>query len=98
MSRVARGPQNDAAAARRLLKGLTGEAAALRMAKGCYVLVGPSGALGAKQSEWRNAWSNFACDRIGSSEAAKILFFRKRDGPCFAGRKPAMTRFASSIS
>ena len=41
MSRVARGPQNDAAAARRLLKGLTGEGAALRTAKGCYVLVGP---------------------------------------------------------
>lgn len=35
MSRVARGPQTEAAAARRLLKGLSGEAAALRMAKGC---------------------------------------------------------------
>jgi hypothetical protein len=44
MSRVARGPQTEAAAARRLLKGLSGEAAALRMAKGCYVLLGPSGA------------------------------------------------------
>ena len=43
MSRVARGPQTEAAAARRL-KGLSGEAAALRMAKGCYVLLGSSGA------------------------------------------------------
>jgi hypothetical protein len=58
MSRVARGPQTEAAAARRLLKGLSGEAAALRMAKGCYLLVRRE--LRAKQSECRNAWSNFA--------------------------------------
>ncbi|HEU0018109.1 MAG TPA: hypothetical protein VFQ31_07105 [Methyloceanibacter sp.] len=42
MSRVARAAQDDAAGARRLLKGLTEEGAALREAKGCYVLIGPS--------------------------------------------------------
>ena len=75
MNRVARGPQNDAAAARRLLKGLTGEGAALRTAKGCYVAamcLSVHKGFRAKQSECRNAWSNLACDRIGSSEAAKI--------------------------
>lgn len=41
MSRVARVAQDDAAGARRLLKGLTKEGAALRRAKGCYVLVSP---------------------------------------------------------
>lgn len=44
MSRGARGPQTEAAAAWRLLKELAGEAAALRMAKGCYALLGSSGA------------------------------------------------------
>jgi hypothetical protein len=38
MSRVARVAQDDAAGARRMLKGLTKEGAALRRAKGCYVL------------------------------------------------------------
>jgi len=42
MSRLARGAQDDAAGARRLLKVLTEQGAALRKAKGCHVLVGPS--------------------------------------------------------
>ena len=42
MSRLARGAQDDAAGARRLLKVLTEEGAALRKAKGCHVLAGPS--------------------------------------------------------
>jgi len=41
---------------------------------------------------------DIACARTGSSGAAKILFCRKLDGPCFAGRKPAATAFANSIS
>jgi len=44
MSRVARGASADAAA-RRLLKALTGEGAALREWKGYYALVSPSGPL-----------------------------------------------------
>ena len=42
MSRLARGAQDDAAGARRLLKVLTEQGAALRKAKGGHVLVGPS--------------------------------------------------------
>ena len=59
MSRVARGPQSEAAAARRLLKGLSGEAAALlrRRAAMCFSV---RRELRAKQSECRNAWWNFA--------------------------------------
>jgi hypothetical protein len=97
MTRVARGAQVDAAGARRLLQGLTTEGAALREAKGCYVLVSPS-VPPHQEIRVAKAWSIFACARIGLNAAAKILLSRKRDGPCCAGRKLAMTPFASSIS
>jgi hypothetical protein len=45
MSRLARGASADAAGARRLLKVLAEEGAALHEGKGCYALVGPSGQL-----------------------------------------------------
>ena len=97
MSRVARGPQNEAAAARRLLKGLSGEAAALRMAKGCYVLLGSSGA--ARQAirvsqclvEFclRQDWLERSGEDLILSEAGRAMLRRA---------KRATTRSGSSIN
>jgi len=97
MSRVARGPQTEAAAVRRLLKGLSGEATALRSAKGCYVLVGPSGAsrqaIRVRQCLvevcLRQDWLERSGEDLILSEAGRAIS---------AGRKRAMTHIGSSIN
>jgi hypothetical protein len=96
MSRLARGAQDDAAGARRLLKVLTEEGAALRKAKGCHVLVGSA----PRRQEIRVAkslvdiclrqdWLERMGEDLVLSEVGRSMLRRA---------KPAMTRFASSIS